>query len=106
ERPEGVAAGLARLVGTSPDRIIAAVSALLADGPGEGPAPRPANPFGDGRAAERIAEFITLNQANTSRSVMPAERGWSAARKWTGPDAPRVSLNSLARRSNRLEATA
>jgi UDP-N-acetylglucosamine 2-epimerase (non-hydrolysing) len=58
ERPEAIASGNARLVGTSSDRIIAEVRRLL-DNPFERLAmARPAFPFGDGHAAPRIAELI------------------------------------------------
>jgi UDP-N-acetylglucosamine 2-epimerase (non-hydrolysing) len=58
ERPEAIASGNARLVGTSSDRIIAEVRRLL-DNPFERLAmARPAFPFGDGHAAPRIAEVI------------------------------------------------
>ncbi len=58
ERPEGIEAGLAALVGTDEERIVARASALLAD-----PAARRAmtgrvNPYGDGLAAERIAAIL------------------------------------------------
>jgi UDP-N-acetylglucosamine 2-epimerase (non-hydrolysing) len=54
ERPEGVDAGLARLVGSCPDRILAEARAALAC-PGRPPAP---NPYGDGKAADRIAAAL------------------------------------------------
>ena len=58
ERPEAIASGNARLVGTSSDRIIAEVRRLL-ENPYERLAmARPAFPFGDGHAAPRIAEVI------------------------------------------------
>lgn len=58
ERPEAIASGNARLVGTSADRIIAEVRRLL-ENPYERLAmARPAFPFGDGHAAPRIAEAI------------------------------------------------
>jgi UDP-N-acetylglucosamine 2-epimerase (non-hydrolysing) len=62
ERPEAIAAGTARLVGTSPDRIVPMVMHYL-DSPGELEAARTAiNPYGDGRAAERIvAELVQEN---------------------------------------------
>lgn len=54
ERPEAVAAGTARLVGTERERIVLAVNNLL-DQPHELEAAQQAvNPYGDGRAAERI----------------------------------------------------
>jgi UDP-N-acetylglucosamine 2-epimerase (non-hydrolysing) len=54
ERPEGVEAGLARLVGCCPDRILAEARAALAC-PVLPPAP---NPYGDGEAAGRIAAAL------------------------------------------------
>lgn len=58
ERPEGVEAGGARLVGTDIDRICAAVFSLLDDKAAYGRMARAQNPYGDGRAGERIAELI------------------------------------------------
>jgi UDP-N-acetylglucosamine 2-epimerase (non-hydrolysing) len=54
ERPEGIDAGLARLVGCCPDRMVAEARAALASPAGTG-AP---NPYGDGRAAGRIAAAL------------------------------------------------
>ncbi len=59
ERPEAVAAGTALLVGTDRRRIVAEAERLLDD-----PRAREAmagipNPFGDGRASERIADICT-----------------------------------------------
>ncbi|MBF6987648.1 non-hydrolyzing UDP-N-acetylglucosamine 2-epimerase [Cupriavidus sp. IK-TO18] len=54
ERPEAVAAGTARLVGTDPARIIAAAEHLLNDPTEYACMARAHNPFGDGRASERI----------------------------------------------------
>ena len=58
ERPEGVAAGTCTLVGTDPERILAESHRLLTD-PSEY-ARRSAlkNPYGDGRAAERIVRIL------------------------------------------------
>jgi UDP-N-acetylglucosamine 2-epimerase (non-hydrolysing) len=58
ERPEGIAAGTAKLVGTDPATVIAEVSKLL-DDPSAYDAMRHAHsPFGDGKAASRIAKVI------------------------------------------------
>jgi UDP-N-acetylglucosamine 2-epimerase (non-hydrolysing) len=58
ERPEGVSAGTARLVGTDADRIVAEAEALL-DDPSEYEAmARAHNPFGDGKATQRIVELL------------------------------------------------
>jgi UDP-N-acetylglucosamine 2-epimerase (non-hydrolysing) len=55
ERPEGVAAGVCRLVGTNPEAILAAAEELFArPGPGAGIE----NPYGDGRAAERVVGVL------------------------------------------------
>jgi len=61
ERPEAVEAGTARLVGTSPERILGAI-ADLHDGDAAYRAMASAkNPFGDGRAAERIEERLAAD---------------------------------------------
>ncbi len=61
ERPEGVAAGAARLVGTNADRIVAEASELLGD-PASAKAMRvQSNPYGDGAAAERIRKAMEAN---------------------------------------------
>lgn len=58
ERPEAIASGNARLVGTSTDKIVAETRRLL-DNPARIRAmSRPALPFGDGHAAPRIARII------------------------------------------------
>lgn len=59
ERPEGVAAGTARLVGTDAPRIVSELSRLLDDKAAYQAMARAHNPFGDGRAAQRIAGLIT-----------------------------------------------
>lgn len=58
ERPEGVAAGAARLVGTDEDHIVASVTALLDDQAAYARMASAPNPFGDGRSAARIARVI------------------------------------------------
>jgi UDP-N-acetylglucosamine 2-epimerase (non-hydrolysing) len=58
ERPEALATGNVELVGTDPERIVAAVADLLADKERYARMSRPAFPFGDGRASERIAAAI------------------------------------------------
>ncbi len=55
ERPEGVAAGTARLVGTEPEAIVTAVGELLEDEAAYRAMSTASNPYGDGRAADRIA---------------------------------------------------
>lgn len=58
ERPEGVAAGTARLVGTDPARIVTEIFTLLDDKAAYDAMARAHNPFGDGHAARRIMELI------------------------------------------------
>lgn len=58
ERPEGIEAGTARLVGTDKNRIVSEIFSLLDDEGAYDAMARAHNPFGDGRAAERIAEIV------------------------------------------------
>lgn len=58
ERPEAVAAGGARLVATDSSRIVAVVSELLTDDAAYAAMAGATSPFGDGHAAERIADFL------------------------------------------------
>lgn len=58
ERPEGVEAGTAKLVGADPDRIVSEISTLLDDKGAYSAMARAHNPFGDGHAATRIARVI------------------------------------------------
>jgi UDP-N-acetylglucosamine 2-epimerase (non-hydrolysing) len=58
ERPEGVAAGTAKLVGTDADRIVAEAERLLDDQAAYAAMARAHNPFGDGRSAARILELL------------------------------------------------
>lgn len=56
ERPEGVAAGAARLVGTSRESIVNATALLLDDPVTYRRMAQVANPYGDGQASRRIAD--------------------------------------------------
>jgi len=58
ERPEGVAAGTARLVGTCEDRIVSEIFTLLDDKAAYEAMARAHNPFGDGCSAARIVELL------------------------------------------------
>ncbi|MGL3820759.1 non-hydrolyzing UDP-N-acetylglucosamine 2-epimerase [Sphingopyxis sp. R3-92] len=58
ERPEGIEAGTARLVGTDKQRIVSEVFSLLDDKDAYTAMARAHNPFGDGTAARQIAEII------------------------------------------------
>ncbi len=63
ERPEGVEAGTARLIGTGEDRIVSEIFTLLDDKAAYSAMARAHNPFGDGHAAARIAGIIAQNVA-------------------------------------------
>jgi len=58
ERPEGVATGALRLVGTDRARIVAETSRLLDDPAEYDRMARAENPFGDGHASERIVASL------------------------------------------------
>jgi len=58
ERPEAIAAGTAKLVGTNPATIVAATSELLEDEIIYKQMATAINPFGDGQASTRIIEII------------------------------------------------
>jgi UDP-N-acetylglucosamine 2-epimerase (non-hydrolysing) len=58
ERPEGIEAGTACLVGTDPARIVAEANRLLDDESAYAAMARAHNPFGDGKGAPRIAELL------------------------------------------------
>jgi UDP-N-acetylglucosamine 2-epimerase (non-hydrolysing) len=59
ERPEAVDAGTVQLVGTDAGRIVAAVDRLYDDDSEHGRFARRANPYGDGRAAQRIVSALS-----------------------------------------------
>ena len=58
ERPEAVQAGTVRLVGTDAQQIVIEASRLLSDPVAYQSMSRAMNPYGDGKAAERIVEII------------------------------------------------
>lgn len=74
ERPEGIEAGVAELVGTRRAHIVAAVERTLrarseSDGT-EARSPAPHNPYGDGRAGERIADLTVHQLTGTPRQTI------------------------------------
>ena len=58
ERPEAVAAGTAKLVGTNPNQILTEASKLLSNISAYQEMATAINPFGDGHAAERILQIV------------------------------------------------
>ena len=58
ERPEGIAAGNAKLVGTRREVIAAELARLLTDDSARRAMSRAQNPYGDGKASARIADVL------------------------------------------------
>lgn len=69
ERPEGLRTGILKLAGTSATQVYRTVSGLLGDVEALSQMRRAKNPYGDGRAAERVAQAVAwrlgLNQRPT-----------------------------------------
>lgn len=58
ERPEAIAAGTSKLVGTETDNIVAAAAKLLSDRTAYDQMANVANPFGDGQSSQRILDIV------------------------------------------------
>lgn len=58
ERPEGVAAGTLRLVGTDTQTVYSTIKELFEDSTAYEKMAKASNPYGDGQASQRIAEAI------------------------------------------------
>ena len=58
ERPEALEAGTVKLVGTNYFKIVAEVSALLDNQEYYDEMSRAVNPYGDGKACDKIVNFI------------------------------------------------
>ena len=61
ERPEGVIAGVSRLVGTSRQRIVAEVDRLLSKPSAYADMSRKTPEYGNGKAAERIVRILQMH---------------------------------------------
>lgn len=68
ERPEGVDAGIAQLVGTDYEKIVQLGTALLT-GNLRREMSGAVNPYGDGRAAERIADIVVASITGSARTT-------------------------------------
>jgi UDP-N-acetylglucosamine 2-epimerase (non-hydrolysing) len=77
ERPEGVEAGTARLVGTERGRIVAEAERLLRDAAAYDAMARAHHPYGDGDSARRIAAHV----AESLRALPPSAGGGVQARR-------------------------
>ena len=62
ERPEGIAAGTLKLVGTEEETIYQEFSRLLSDKDEYEAMSKASNPYGDGHACERIADILEENK--------------------------------------------
>jgi UDP-N-acetylglucosamine 2-epimerase (non-hydrolysing) len=75
ERPEALSAGTAKLVGADRERIVSEVARLLNDSSYYATMSRAHNPYGDGKATERILEairtFFGLAAKSPSRDFSP-----------------------------------
>lgn len=84
ERPEGVSAGTARLVGTDAQRILLEAERLLDRPDLHAEMARAHNPFGDGHASERVRDALAgrlaLAEADIPASPAPPLRRAGAAR--------------------------
>lgn len=67
ERPEAVEAGVVRMVGTDPGALVAEVRRLLTDAEAYRQMAQGGNPYGDGRAAQRIAEVLLTGECHAFR---------------------------------------
>ncbi len=67
ERTEGVEAGTLLLVGTNHENIVAAAQRLLTDADFYASFASAQNPYGDGRAAERIVDSLCAEERDTTR---------------------------------------
>lgn len=86
ERPEGVAAGVARLVGTEEDRVFHEADRLLSDPQARTVFAKTANPYGDGRAGERIVDLVAHRMRGTHRRTTD----WAPERAPLAPSGPGV----------------
>ena len=59
ERPEAITAGTAKLVGTSSEAVATAATQLLGNADAYDAMAKAVNPFGDGKASERIVTAVT-----------------------------------------------
>jgi UDP-N-acetylglucosamine 2-epimerase (non-hydrolysing) len=81
ERPEGIAAGTVRLVGTNTLNIVNAVSELLSDEGVYRKMAEAVNPYGDGLASERILQALEFLAGRG-----PSPNPFSAVRRKTSND--------------------
>jgi UDP-N-acetylglucosamine 2-epimerase (non-hydrolysing) len=71
ERPEAISAGTSKLVGTDVGSVLEASETLLQDAGAYQSMARAANPYGDGRAAERVVAALRLHFGLTTERPAP-----------------------------------
>ncbi len=83
ERPEGLAAGTLELVGHRTDRIAAAARRLLTDAAAYAAMAQADNPYGDGHAGSRIAQWLAarLRGAPEPQPFVGEPRGTATGRR-------------------------
>jgi UDP-N-acetylglucosamine 2-epimerase (non-hydrolysing) len=70
ERPEGVDAGTAKLVGTGEEAIFTEANRLLSDQAAHAAMAHAASPYGDGKAAARI-RYVLLRHLGVESPAVP-----------------------------------
>jgi len=71
ERPEGIEAGVVRLVGTNRDRIVREATQLLTDPAAHAAMATRVNPYGDGHAAQRIVQAVLERVSSGTPRLKP-----------------------------------
>ncbi len=74
ERPEGIEAGTLKLAGTDEETIFGLADELLSDKEAHDKMAKASNPYGDGRASERIVEAI-LQHFNSNKKAQSHRLG-------------------------------
>lgn len=64
ERPEATEAGVAKIVGTDTEQIVAAVNQLLTDSQAYTAMSQAVNPYGDGRTGQRITDILLTGRCD------------------------------------------
>lgn len=77
ERPEGIAAGTLKLAGTKEETIYELATELLTDEEAYNKMAKAANPYGDGRASERIVDAILYYFGKTAKKPEEFQYGQS-----------------------------
>lgn len=85
ERPEAVAAGTVRLVGTSPQSIVQGVTALYEDDLLWRRTAQASNPYGDGKACSRIVDALMGRPVD---DFVPGQGNWQRPEALIGSNAP------------------